>query len=64
MTVRIWQAIPQARELFRLNAYWPVVAICWLQYDAGVLLLFLDGSTDVWAPKMKVSLEEERERPI
>lgn len=59
MTVRIWETIPQAKEVFRLQVHTSVVAICWLQYDHGVVILFSDGSTDICACALSgVSLEE------
>jgi len=60
MTVRMWETMPQARELRRCQVHTYVVAICWLQYDVGVLVLCSDGTTDIWGPEEKVSFEEKR----
>jgi len=60
MTVRMWETMPQARELRRCQVHTYIVAICWLQYDVGVLVLCSDGSTDIWGPEEKVSFEEKR----
>jgi hypothetical protein len=60
MSVRIWETFPQPTEVLRWQAHISIVAVCWLQYDAGVVVLCSDGSTDIWTPEEKVSLEERR----
>jgi hypothetical protein len=56
--------IPEAKMVHTWETRASIVAICWLEYDAGVLVLFSDGSTDVWVPKVGVSLEESRRDEI